>query len=71
MVVSGEFKKYDYGSAEENIKAYGQETPPIYNTSNISGFKITLVCGKTDHMASKPDYDWVAELLKPNNEIKV
>ena len=67
--LSGDFQKYDYGSEELNIEMYGQAVPPMYNLDNISGFNITLVCGKTDHLASKGDYDWVAELLRAKNTV--
>ena len=53
------------------MEFYGEKVPPMYNLENIDGFNITLVCGKTDHMASKIDYDWVAELLKPKNKVIV
>ncbi len=31
MYRSGKVQKYDYGSAAENMKYYGQNEPPLYN----------------------------------------
>lgn len=54
--MTDEFKKYDYKSAELNQKHYGQDTPPLYEWDKISGFKIALICGKTDLLSSPKDY---------------
>lgn len=66
LLMTGEFKKYDYESAEGNQAAYGQDTPPEYNLSDITGFNITLVCGKGDLLCSGPDYKWLHDLLASN-----
>jgi len=35
MILTGEFKKYQYELVKENMEAYGQELPPFYDTDNI------------------------------------
>ena len=71
LLLTGEFRKFTYDYVKDNLEAYGQgtEKPPLYNTDNIAGFKISLVCGKGDLLASKMDYDYVRELLSVNNEV--
>ncbi|XP_050390217.1 gastric triacylglycerol lipase [Patella vulgata] len=49
---SGIFRKYDYGSADQNEKHYGQPTPPQYNVSRITA-PVALFYG---------DNDWLADL---------
>jgi homoserine acetyltransferase len=66
MVVTGEFKKYDYDDAEENIKRYGQPEPPQYNLKNIKGIDILMICGTKDNLASPTDYQWLREELINN-----
>lgn len=69
LMLDGDFRKYDHGSPEANLAKHGSETPPLYNLDNISGFKITLVCGKGDHMASPGDYNWLRARLAPKNDL--
>jgi hypothetical protein len=67
MVLTGEFKKYDYECKEENIKRYGSEEPPHYEISNIKGLEIVLICGTADLLASPIDSAWLKdELIKEN-----
>ena len=56
VYITDEFKKYDFGSAELNQKKYGEDTPPLYDWKAISGFKIALICGTGDLLASPKDY---------------
>ena len=69
-MLSGEFRKYRHELIVDNLNNYNSEIPPLYPLENIQGFKITLVCGKGDLLASKPDYDWLHELLKDSNEVR-
>lgn len=36
MMKTGEFKMYDFGSAEKNFEKYGQEVPPFYDTEEMA-----------------------------------
>ena len=65
-----EFRKFDYGSAEKNRVKYGQDKPPTYNLENIKGVNIALVCGKTDTLTDKPEYDWAHSYLKKRNNVE-
>jgi hypothetical protein len=59
MMVSGEYRRFDRGSPEDNIKHYGKEKPPHYDLNKIEDINIVLVCGKTDLLSSTPDYIWL------------
>ena len=71
MVVTGEFKKYNYEDDDENMKRYGQVDPPHYQLSNIKGLHILMVCGTSDNLASPADYLWLRDELKADNKNKV
>jgi len=47
FILTGELKKYDYGSETENMKYYNSLTPPFYNISNIET-PVHLFVGNTD-----------------------
>lgn len=66
MVLTGEFKKFDYESKEENLKRYGSEEPPHYNLKNIKGLDIILICGTADLLASPLDSLWLRDELIAN-----
>ena len=66
LIISGEFKKFDYGNKEKNLEKHGQEKPPLYEISNIKDFPIMLVCGKTDLLASPLDYERLNDELTSN-----
>mmetsp|Transcript_9691 Transcript_9691/g.16308 ORF Transcript_9691/g.16308 Transcript_9691/m.16308 type:complete len:264 (-) Transcript_9691:32-823(-) len=66
LSISGEFRMYDYGSEELNIKKYGHSQPPAFDLSMIKGFKICLYCGEEDLLSSPPDYHWLHDQLKEN-----
>ncbi len=38
----GRFCKYDYGTAEKNMEAYGQEMPPDYEISKVNNLSLNL-----------------------------
>lgn len=64
----GGFRKFRFDTPEENMAAYGQENPPDYPLENIKGFKLLLVGGKNDLLASPADYYWLMEQLKGNED---
>jgi len=47
------FQKYDYGT-DENMKIYGQPTPPLYNLGNIT-HEVHLFAGDEDMLADPTD----------------
>lgn len=53
------FHRYDYGK-NENLKRYGQETPPEYNLANLN-FPIAILNGSLDKMADPTDVAWTVE----------
>ena len=63
MVLTDEIKLFDYGSKEENLRRYGQETPPFYNFDNLKNFKIAMYVGETDLLAVPEDYHRLKDKL--------
>ena len=62
----GEFIKFDYGK-EENIKKYGQATPPVYDIRLIKEIPICMLFGSDDHLSDQKDNTWAKEILEKNN----
>ena len=60
---------YDHESEEKNMEKYGQPTPPEFDIDNIKDFNIVMVCGLSDLVTSKKDYDWVKNRLAPTNKL--
>lgn len=52
------FLRYDFGETE-NMKRYGQATPPAYNISAIE-FPIAIASGSLDDLADPKDVAWFA-----------
>ena len=65
---SGEFKMYDYGTPEENIEHYGQDTPPLYDTDKIqktlSKIPSLLLLGTADGFVRPKDFEKLMNVLK-------
>ena len=59
MFDSGYFLRYDHGKTQ-NMKKYGQQTPPAYNLTNID-FPIALFSGAEDGLARPDDVEWLAK----------
>jgi pimeloyl-ACP methyl ester carboxylesterase/ankyrin repeat protein len=55
LVRSGTFSAFDYGKAE-NLKVYGQETPPVYNLKNIK-IPVAVFYGELDYLANPTDIE--------------
>jgi len=68
MMKTGEFKMYDYGSAEKNFEKYGQEIPPFYDTEdmadNIRQIPTLLIRGNSDSLVDEKDYEELVEILE-------
>jgi len=58
-----EFLRWDYESAAENQKHYGQPTPPAYDLSLLD-FPLAILGGQQDQMADPEDVEWTAGQLK-------
>jgi hypothetical protein len=60
-----DFKMYDYENEEKNKKMYGGSiTPPLYPKERLRDFKIVMICGQTDRLATPKDYLYLKDLLK-------
>lgn len=57
------FMRYDYESAKENKKHYGQATPPEYDLKKLD-FPIAMFSGSQDLLADPRDVAWTNEQLK-------
>nr|XP_039250443.1 gastric triacylglycerol lipase-like [Styela clava] len=63
LVSSGRTQKWDFGSVAENMKAYGQESPPEYDVSKIST-PVALFLGSRDDLADPRDARMLAAKLR-------
>eukprot|EP00928_Gymnodinium_smaydae_P023866 TRINITY_DN19523_c0_g1_i2.p1 TRINITY_DN19523_c0_g1~~TRINITY_DN19523_c0_g1_i2.p1 ORF type:complete len:411 (+),score=31.84 TRINITY_DN19523_c0_g1_i2:90-1322(+) len=61
-VLHNVFQMYDYGSAERNIAAYGQSTPPAYNLRNFR-VKTALFTGGHDILADRKDVQYILDAV--------
>jgi len=53
FVQKEEFKNFDYGD-KQNLKIYGQKSPPLYDLSKIK-IPVHLYVGKYDKLADVED----------------
>ena len=60
---------FNYGSEETNNKFYGQPSPPEYPTSKIQDFKIALIVGETDLLATPEDASQIRSILESQNSL--
>lgn len=58
----GKFQRFDYG-AQNNMKVYGQDTPPQYRMNNIT-LPIALFCADNDWLAGLADMKKIYRQLK-------
>ena len=58
------FRKYDFGSDEDNIEHYGTAIPPAYDLSQIK-VPVALFAGDKDDLACVEDVEVLAQRL-PN-----
>nr|XP_018903067.1 PREDICTED: gastric triacylglycerol lipase-like [Bemisia tabaci] len=63
MHLSGKFRQFDYGSAENNMQHYGQATPPLYDLSRTT-VPVHLFHGSTDAVCSPKDVETLTSLLQ-------
>lgn len=50
--MSEKLQKFDYKDEEENMKAYGQATPPEYDVSSIESIPIYMLSGRYDRVVN-------------------
>jgi len=62
LIESKKFQKFDYGK-EENLKIYGNETPPEYTLSNIKDIPIILCGGLNDKLTHIKDIRWLRDQI--------
>jgi pimeloyl-ACP methyl ester carboxylesterase len=67
-MTSNKLQKFDYGNEEENFKAYGQPTPPVYNIKGIKRH-LYLFAGLEDTLADIRDVRQLNQDL-PNTTYK-
>lgn len=53
--VKGAMHHYDYYDPDQNLQAYGQRSPPLYNVSQIQSKLMYIWRGKSDQILSKDD----------------
>lgn len=63
MIVSGEFRSFDFG-ARENLRRYGTKINPYYPIRNIKSPDIALVQGSTDTLATVRNVAITRSMLK-------
>ena len=67
MTETNDFVKYDFRNETENMRRYGQKTPPRLNLSEIEE-EVHLYVGKYDELADLEDfYDMVGKLNRTKN----
>ncbi|KAF3783640.1 Triacylglycerol lipase 2 [Nymphaea thermarum] len=72
MIRGGDVTMYDYGSANENTKHYGQKEPPAYNMSNIpSDLPLFLIYGGQDVLSDIFDLHLLLDSLKFHQKDKL
>lgn len=54
MTRSGRVQRFDYGSRGENMRHYGQTTPPLYNLSRVN-VPTYLYYSESDWLADAED----------------
>ena len=64
-IINGTFAKYDYGSEEANLLAYGTAAPPRYDLSKFS-IKTALFTGSNDILADLTDVGRLISELTPD-----
>ena len=72
MVRRGIIAKYDYGDASDNMKHYGQATPPVYDVSAIpDDFPLFLSSGGRDSLSDVQDVQRLEQALQSHDSDKL
>ncbi|GFS11095.1 lipase [Elysia marginata] len=59
LIKSGEFQNFDEGSPKDNMKRYGQESPPLYDLTSYS-VPTTIFYGGHDNFIQETDIMWLS-----------
>ena len=72
MVRRGTIAKYDYGNLIENMRHYGQATPPTYNMKSIpNNFPLFLSYGGKDTLSDVKDVQVLLDDLRDHDADKL
>ncbi|XP_013079898.2 lipase member K-like isoform X1 [Biomphalaria glabrata] len=67
---SKNFQHYDYGSASENMKHYGQPTPPLYDPRKVK-VPVAIFRGDQDWLADPTDVKWLLPQLNVTHDVNI
>jgi gastric triacylglycerol lipase len=70
MVQNDDFQKYDFRNETENLRRYGQKTPPVLNLSNVDA-EVHLYVGRFDELADLQDFEILIGKLNGTKKISV
>ncbi|KAK4577436.1 hypothetical protein RGQ29_027797 [Quercus rubra] len=72
MLRAGNIAKYDYGDESENMKHYGQSTPPLYNLTRIpKDIPLFIGYGGADSLSDVKDVNRLLDNLKDHQKDKL
>ncbi|KAJ0983743.1 hypothetical protein J5N97_002099 [Dioscorea zingiberensis] len=72
MIRRGTVTEYDYDDALENMKHYGQSSPPAYNISSIpSDVPLFFGYGGQDKLADVKDVEHLLQSIQPHDDDKL
>jgi alpha-beta hydrolase superfamily lysophospholipase len=64
MMKRNDWKLYDWGSALENFKRYGQTTPPKVKIQKITEIPTAMFVGTADSLGDVTDARWARDTIK-------
>ncbi|CAL1528653.1 unnamed protein product [Lymnaea stagnalis] len=67
---SKQFQHFDYGTARENMKHYGQPTPPLYDAKEVK-VPVAFVRGGKDFLADPTDVAWLLPQLNVTHDVNI
>ncbi|XP_059172791.1 gastric triacylglycerol lipase-like isoform X2 [Physella acuta] len=67
---SRNFQRFDYGSAKENMKHYGQPTPPLYDPKKVK-VPVAVLRGDRDWLADPTDIAWLLPQIHVTHDVRI
>uniref|UniRef100_A0A2C9JRY0 Lipase n=1 Tax=Biomphalaria glabrata TaxID=6526 RepID=A0A2C9JRY0_BIOGL len=67
---SMKFQHFDYGSTKENLKHYGQPTPPLYDPRKVK-VPVAIFRGDNDWLADPTDIKWLLPQLNVSHDVNI